>query len=133
MSRWQGTLRMTYTFRLVFIAALLAVATVGASSLTSRPTDVLVVAQAPNGVNVASTSTITVTFSRMPDPRSAELAFALYPPVQGRFICNGITLTFQPSVPMRSKTMYHVHVRRGLLDEQGHSNKTEVQWPFRTR
>jgi hypothetical protein len=122
-----------YSLRIGLASVVLALATIAAVILAPKETEITVVAQAPNGGDVALDSPISVTFSRPVDHRSAERAFALYPPVRGRFTWRDQTLIFQPAEPLRAQTTYRVTIRPGLRDTRGYTNRFMTSWPFHTR
>jgi len=124
---------MSYALRVMLIAVGLAALTAAAIAFAPRVTDVTVVAQTPNGANVALDSPVTVTFSRPVDTRSAEHAFLLYPPVKGRFLWRDQTLVFQPAESLRPRTSYSVTIRPGLRDARGYINRAMTSWPFSTQ
>jgi hypothetical protein len=124
---------MSYSVRVAVISAVLALATISAVILAPKETEITVVAQTPNGGDVALDSAISVTFSRPVDRRSAERSFALYPPVKGSFTWSDQTLIFQPAEPLRTKTSYRVTIRPGLRDTRGYTNRFMTSWLFRTR
>jgi hypothetical protein len=124
---------MHYLLRVGLISVVLALATAAAVILAPKPTEISVVADTPDGSGVALDSPISVTFSRDVDHRSAERAFALYPPVKGRFTWQDQTLIFQPAEPLHAQTTYRVTIRPGLRDTRGYTNRFMTSWPFRTR
>lgn len=124
---------MSYTLRIIIISATLVVLTVAAIVFAPKIGDITVVAQTPTGSGAALDSTISVSFSRPVDQRSAENAFVLYPPVPGRFAWRGQTMIFQPIDRLQAHTLYRVTIRPGLRDLRGHTNRFMTSWPFMTR
>lgn len=95
--------------------------------------DVALVATTPLGPEVAPGATISLTFSRQVDRRSAETLFTLTPAAPGRFFWDGPTLTFRPDQPLVSDTTYQVAIAAGLIDMRGHPNSAALSWTFHTR
>ncbi len=95
--------------------------------------DVALVATTPLGTEVAPGATISLTFSRQVDRRSAEALFTLTPAAPGRFFWDGPTLSFRPDQPLVSDTTYQVAIAAGLIDVRGHPNSAALSWTFHTR
>jgi hypothetical protein len=111
----------------------LALLTLAAIAFAPPVENIRVVAQSPDGVDVALDSPIIVTFSRPVDRRSAERAFLLYPITPGRFEWRAEqTLLFYPARPLLPGTVYRVTIRGGLRDTRGWINRAPTSWPFRT-
>jgi Big-like domain-containing protein len=124
---------VSYPLRVALVSLTLAALTAVAILFAPKATDIRIVAQAPNGGNIALDSAISVTFSRPVERRSAERAFLLYPPAKGRFVWRDQTLMFQLTEALRPQTGYRVTIRPGVRDTYGYINRFETSWPFRTR
>lgn len=123
---------MPYWIRLALSVCVLALLTLALALGSPRPDEVRVVAQEPNGGQIALNSPIRVTFSRAVDQRSAQQSFALVPVARGRFAWENSTLIFVPTQPLRPATLYRVTIRVGLRDSRGQPNRTMTSWSFRT-
>lgn len=124
---------MNYYIRFFAICLAVVLTIAGLLLFGPRAAPITLVAQAPNGEEVAAGAAIRLTFSRPVERRSAELGFSVSPPLPGRFIWQEQTLTFQPAQPLAADTEYTVTIAAGLRDEQGRANANPLSWRFRTR
>lgn len=125
--RWKGLVVPLYP-RVTVIAIALAIVTLGAIRFAPRIEDVRIIAQTPNGSNIPLDTSITITFSRPVERRSAERALLFYPVIKGRFQWrDDQTVAFIPDTPLKPYTQYRVKVRIGLRDTRYHINQTETQ------
>jgi len=124
---------LSYYLRIALFSAALALATAGLLLFGPRAAGVTLAAYAPSGQEVATGAQIRLAFSRPVDRRSAEASFRIDPPAPGRFVWDDRTLTFLPSQPLAPDVDYTVSVARGLRDERGRANITDLRWSFRTR
>lgn len=126
---------MSFTTRIAICSGTLALLTLVLILFAPTPAGITLIAQSPGGEGVARNTLISMTFSRPPDKRSAERVFALHPSVAGRFVWrDDVTLVFEPTEPLKEKTMYRVFIRGGLRDTRGRIDyNSYVQWPFWTR
>jgi Tol biopolymer transport system component len=125
---------LPFHLRIASVSLLLAVLTVLVIWRGPATRAVQVVTHAPTGAEIAVNSPIRVTFSRPVDRRSVEARFTLEPPVVGRFIWSGQTLTFVPQQPLRPATDYRVVFAPGIVDQAAQSmTQAEITWHFRTR
>jgi Tol biopolymer transport system component len=124
---------MSYYTRIALASAAIALATAALLLFTPRGASITLVAQAPNGDEVAAGSQIRVTFSRPVDRISAEESFRIDPPVPGRFFWEDRTLTYIPSRPLPAETTHTVTFGAGLRGEDGRPISRDLSWQFRTR
>lgn len=125
---------LPFHWRIVGVSLLLAVLTALVIWRGPAIRAVQVVTHAPTGADIAVGNPIHITFSRPVDRRSVEARFTLEPPVVGRFIWSGQTLTFEPQQPLRPATDYHVVLAPGIADQAAQTTTQEaITWHFRTR
>lgn len=124
---------MPYYTRIGLLSATLLALTLGLLRFGPQAAPFTLAAQGPNGDAVAVGATISVTFSRPVDRRSAEASFRVEPPVPGRFFWAERTLTFQPTQLLAPETGYRVSFGTALRDEDGRPIGRDLAWSFRTR
>lgn len=124
---------MSYYSRIALICLALVMLIGGVIWRGPQVRDVTLVAQSPRGDAIPTGTSISLTFSRAVDRRSAEEHFQLEPEVPGRFFWDAQTLTFHPNRTLAPDTLYRVTLGAGLRDLQGRANQAEQGWTFRTR
>jgi Tol biopolymer transport system component len=124
---------MVYSTRIIVSSLILALLTAIVIWRDPQVREIAIVAQAPNGDQVSTGATISITFSRPVDRRSAEQSFRIDPIEPGRFFWSDQTLTFQPERPLQALTSYQVTIQPGVRDTQGRIKQREASWAFQTR
>lgn len=96
-----------------------------ASTVDSRPplvTRIALTQHLEGDESVALTTTsVTVAYSEIVDPASAESAFSVAPDIDGSFSWSGTTLTFTPADPLPLEAEFVVSVGPGARDEAGNA------------
>ena len=96
-----------------------------ASTVDSRPpvvTRIALTQHLEGDESVALTTTsVTVAYSEVVDPASAESAFSVSPHVDGSFSWSGTTLTFTPADPLPLEADFEVRIGAGARDAAGNA------------
>ncbi|NPV45529.1 MAG: hypothetical protein HPY69_01120 [Armatimonadetes bacterium] len=91
-----------------------------------------VVAKAPEGTGVDTTSRITVTFSLPMHRRSVESCFSIEPAVAGSFAWRRTQLIFRPTAPLQANTCYKVTIGQHARSTAGVELGENFWWSFTT-
>lgn len=106
---------------------------VGFDFTTIGPIKVSGVAPANGASNVDNASSITITFDQEVDQASAQNAISLSPAVNGRFIWNGKSVTFDPTANLTPSTKYTITVNKGIKSINGLDAAETFTYSFTTR
>ena len=95
------------------------------------------VSPANGATGVATSATVTASFSEAMDAAATQSAFSLArssdgAAVAGSFTWSGNTLTFRPSAPLAQGTGYTARVTTEARDTSGNRLATEKAWTFKT-
>lgn len=99
---------------------------------TVGPVTVSATVPSANARNVPADSPLSVTFDQDVDTGSAEKAFAINPPVTGRFSWSGRTMTFTPDSRLTFQTDYTVSLAAGIKSIRGLDSEKKFEFSFTT-
>ncbi|MGD8737218.1 MAG: Ig-like domain-containing protein [Anaerolineae bacterium] len=101
--------------------------------VTSTTVRIVDLSPAAGQVGVSITTPIRLTFSQPMDAASVESRLQIEPGVEGRWIWNGNTLTFEPHSALAPDTRYTVSLESDALSQRGRPLGQGRTWQFETR